>query len=317
MKTSIYRALRTGVRLLVLGCVILLGSPNTSDAQTNAGYAGSYLRIGLGARSIGLANTAPTGSADAYGFFYNPASLPRIQQKHVGLTYGFLPLDRMYNYVGFAMPLPPTAGIGVGWLATGVNDIQGRNSSGQKTTMYSARQNNFFLSFANQFSEYVRGGVTLKLMQNDLDEIKTSTVGFDIGLVVEPIPFVELGLAAQNFNAKMSWDTEDVYSQGNTVVDKFPVIYRIGGLFHATATVDLIAEYERSDQGAVVYRFASRWEPMELASLRIGIADGHLAFGGGLEYDLFSGVDTGLDYAFVAGRVGEGSAHYFSWSFRF
>lgn len=314
---TLFRMFRKFSWIITLSLILLIGLPLTLFAQTNAGYAGSFLRMGLGARAIGLANTAPTGSDDAYGFFYNPASLPSIQQKQFGISYGFLPLDRIYNYAGFAMPLPPTAGIGIGWLATGVNDIQGRNSSGQKTKMYSARQNSFMLSFANAFSQYVRAGVLLKLVRNDLDEIQSSTVGFDLGVVIEPIPFVEIGLTAQNLNAKMSWDASDVYSQGNTVVNKFPVIYRIGGLFHATATVDLLAEYQRSDKGAVVYRYAASWNPLELASLRIGLADGYLSLGGGLEYDFLAGMDTTLDYAFVPGRVGEGASHYFSWAFQF
>ncbi len=303
--------------LLAVTTVVLLVIPNLLFAQTNAGYAGSYLRLGIGAKAIGLANTAPVGQSDAYGFYYNPAALPKTQKKSLGLTYGFLPLDRVYNYVGYAMPLQPTAGIGIGWLATGVNDIQGRNSSGQKTDMYTARQNTFMLGFANQFSKYVRAGVLLKLMQNNLDEIKSNTVGFDLGVVIDPIPFVEIGITAQNFNAKFSWDAKDVYSQGNTVVNEVPTIYRIGGVFHATAKLDLLTEYERSDKGAVVYRFATEWNPMPMASLRAGIADGHLSFGGGLRYDLFKSVDTSLNYAFVAGRIGEGSAHYFSWSFQF
>jgi len=310
---------KTKVIYIFLGVIIgfLCQAPSILTAQTNAGYAGSYLRLGLGARAIGAANTVPVGNADAYGYVYNPAALPKVERKNLGLTYGFLPLDRVYNYAGFTMPLPPTAGIGIGWLATGVNDIQGRNSSGEKTNMYTTRQNTFLLGFANKFSKYVRAGILLKLMQNNLDEIKSNTVGLDLGVVIEPIPFIEIGLSAQNFNGKFSWDAKDVYSQGNTVVNEVPTLYRIGGRFHATAKIDLMTEYERSDKGAVVYRFATEWHPLDMASLRAGVSDGHFSFGGGLRYDLFQSVDTALDYAFVTGQVGEGSAHYFSWSFQF
>lgn len=292
--------------------------PVAGQSQTNAGYAGSFLRMGLGARGIGMANTLPAGSQDVYGFFYNPAALPTLESRHFGTTYGFLPLDRSYNYIGFAMPLPPTAGIGLGWFSTGVDDIQGRDFSGKKIETYSVRQHTYMISFGNRFSKYVSVGALLKIMRNDLQELAATGVGFDIGAVIQPHQRIALAVSAQNFNAKFSWNTEDVYSQGSTVINDFPLIFRIGGQVQVLDNLDLYGEYERSDRGAVVFRGAAEYAPMEMVRIRAGVADGHLRFGGGLEYGFFGPVEnTSMDYAFVPGLVGEGISHYFSWSFQF
>jgi len=303
------------ILILIFSGIVIF--PGISNAQTNAGYAGSYLRMGLGARGISMANTLPSGSRDVFGFFYNPAVLPTMETRHFGTTYGFLPLDRLYNYIGFAMPLPPTAGIGLGWFSTGVDDIQGRGFSGQKIETYSVRQHTYMVSFGNQFSKQVSTGVLLKLLRNDLQEVTASTVGIDLGVIYSPHPRVKIGAAAQHFNAGFSWDTEDVYSQGSTVVNTFPVIYRAGAQIQVLDDLTVLGEYERSDKGAVVFRGAAEWQPIDLTQVRFGIADREVRFGGGLEYGFIGSLDTALDYAVAFGRAGEGASHYFSWSFQF
>lgn len=301
--------------ILILGG--LLWIPPDLSGQTNAGYAGSFLRMGLGARGISMANALPSGSNDVYGFFYNPAVLPGLQSRHFGTTYGFLPLDRVYNYVGYAMPLPPTAGIGIGWFSTGVDDIQGRNFSGAKIGTYTTRQHTYMLAFGNQFSERVRAGVLLKIMRNDLDELQSTGVGIDLGVIVRVHPRAELAATVQHLNAKFSWNTEDVYSQGTTVVNRFPLLYRVGGKAQVLSSLNIYGEYERSDKGAVVFRFAGEWKPMEIARVRVGTEDGEIRLGAGLEYGFLGEVETSLDYGLLFGRVGEGASHYFSWAFRF
>lgn len=309
------RRLRYYLFILMFGSMCLF--PMMTKAQTNAGYAGSYLRMGLGARGISMANTLPAGSRDVFGFFYNPAVLPTMDTRHFGTTYGFLPLDRVYNYIGFAMPLPPTAGIGLGWFSTGVDDIQGRNFSGQKIDKYSVRQHTYMVSFGNQFSKRFSAGVLLKLMRNDLQEVTSSGVGIDLGAIYTPLSRVKIAVAVQHLNAEFSWDTKDVYSQGSTVVNKFPVIYRTGAQVQVLDDLTLLGEYERSDKGAVVFRGAAEWQPIDLAQVRAGIADGEIRFGGGLQYGFIGSIDTALDYAVAFGRAGEGTSHFFSWSFQF
>lgn len=304
----------------IAGVIMMMTLPGVvpeGAAQTNAGSAGSFLRLGLGARAIGKANTAPTGARDAYGFYYNAAALPMVSGRHFGTAYGFLPLDRVYHYVGFATALPPTAGIGVGWMATGVDDIQGRDFNGEKTRTYAVRQNTFLVGFGNRFSEQIQVGALFKIIRNDLDELSATAVAVDVGVIITPFEWVSLGLMAGNFNGEFSWDTEGVYSQGTTTVNAIPVVGRAGATFRMIRDLEVMVEYERTAKGAVVYRAAAEWHPMDMTAIRAGMADGEPRFGAGLEYGFLAGLDTALDYALAFGRAGEGPSHYFSWSFRF
>jgi len=100
-------------------------------AGTNGGYAGAFLQLGLGARSMALGNAGVANEADGYSAFYNPASMAFLQQKSVPLSYSFMSLDRRFNFIGFSMPAPPHAGFSVGWLNAGADNIRSYNLSGK------------------------------------------------------------------------------------------------------------------------------------------------------------------------------------------
>jgi hypothetical protein len=82
----------------------------------NGGYAGSYLRMGLGARSIAMGNTGIAQPVNAYSAFYNPAAFAEVEDRIVGLSYSFLSLDRRFGYISFSMKVPPAGGFSIGWI---------------------------------------------------------------------------------------------------------------------------------------------------------------------------------------------------------
>ena len=86
-----------------LKILLVLLIPVISFAGENGGYAGSFLRMGLGARSISMGNTGVAFPATAYSTFYNPAAYGSIEDRLVGLSYSFLSLDRHTGYISFSM----------------------------------------------------------------------------------------------------------------------------------------------------------------------------------------------------------------------
>ncbi|MEL6820965.1 MAG: hypothetical protein AAFP70_04320, partial [Calditrichota bacterium] len=100
-------------------------------AEGNGGFAGSFLRIGLGARGIAMGN-AQVASADyGYGVYYNPGALPMLKDRQFSASFSSMSLDRKFNYVGLALPLKPFGGFNIGWINSGVNDLRAYNSVGQ------------------------------------------------------------------------------------------------------------------------------------------------------------------------------------------
>ncbi|MEJ2052065.1 MAG: hypothetical protein P8Y60_19910, partial [Calditrichota bacterium] len=93
-------------------------------AEGNGGYAGAYLRLGLGARAIAMGNAQVATADNGFGFYYNPAALPYLQKLSANFSYSFLSLDRRFAYVGLSTPIKPEAGLSIGWIFSGVGDLK-------------------------------------------------------------------------------------------------------------------------------------------------------------------------------------------------
>ena len=102
-------------------------------AQDYASFAGSFLRMGSSARSMGMGSAFTAEIDDGFAAYHNPASMVFLEKRQVGFNHHFLPLDRRLTTTNISMPLPPTASLGLSWISAGVDKIDGRNSAGEHT----------------------------------------------------------------------------------------------------------------------------------------------------------------------------------------
>ena len=115
---------------LILGTIITF----LTIFAGNGGYAGGYLRIGMGPTGQALGN-----SGTAYmepvpsSIYYNPALLTKFADRSFELGLSSMSLDRHFHYLAYATPLKGTAAIGAYYIKSGVDNITGRDNTGQKT----------------------------------------------------------------------------------------------------------------------------------------------------------------------------------------
>jgi len=119
------------VRNFLLISVLFLCCPSLLTGKTEkGGYPGQFLRMGLGARAIGMGGAFVSVADDGYAVYYNPAGLSGIQNRTISLGMRFLSLDRTFGFLGYAQHLGPSAGIGFGLVHAGVDDIERRDVTG-------------------------------------------------------------------------------------------------------------------------------------------------------------------------------------------
>jgi len=295
--------------------ILLIGAPTW--AGTNAGMAGAFLRMGLGARALAMGDVGVAIPASGFGIYYNPASLPHLERMALLTSYSFLPLGRQLNFVGFAAPLHPltgsagealNAGVGLGWIGASSGDIDGRDNDGNPIGTFSNSENAFYFSFGLRLSQMLSVGFSPVIFSNSFPDLsqgetlKSSRVGFDAGVMVHPIPRLHLGAQARHLNAQYRWDTSTLYGDnGTTQTDKFPRIYRLGAAYDTDAGLLLAGDFETSDQQdnqlhlGAEYTF-SGYEPYAFA-LRAGYDDQDLAFGLGIGFAVWK-LRGQLDYAY-------------------
>ncbi len=233
-------------------------------------------------------------------------------------------MDRRLAATSFATSLPPTAGVGVAWVNAGVTDIQGRYSTGMKSTKMQTGENAIMITFAQRILPWISFGATVKILRYDLpitesDQLTGSGIGFDIGIIIKTGQFNTLGIMVQDISSNYQWDTGDVYAEGRLYKDEFPTIYRIGsrtnikGLI-VVGDIGLITDHETFV--SMLPRLGVEYGFLEQYYFRGGYGNGRTAFGLGYEYGLFKAHDSHIDYAFSMDWTAQ-TAHTISYAFSF
>lgn len=286
-----------------------------NNNEYEGGYAGSFLRMGLGARNRALGNSGVALAHSNSDFYYNPALTPFNDLKSFTAGYSFLSLDRKFNYIGFTLPLPPSAAVSLNWIHAGVDDIQGRNFSGYPDEKYSTGEDALMLSFGNKISEKIAIGFSLKYLNNSLLDISASGIGFDAGILYQPIKNLTLGFQAKDLTASYNWKTTEIFAEeGGNYLEKFPTVVKYGMAYNYKNFIFVadVVNFEGDNyfHGGMEYNY------QKIGSFRIGHDSNSLTFGFGLKYDFMWNTKTEMDYAFVQEKYGEGHSHIFTWNFK-
>lgn len=321
---------------LSLILLLIMITSITLHAEGNGGFAGAFLRVGLGARALAMGNAQVANPENGYGGYYNPAGMPYLPKKTFSISYSAMSLDRRFNYIGLATPLKPFAGVSAGWIHSGVRDIRAYDSRGEDVGSIDHGLHAIYLSFgfkilamlqqSGQFkglpSDLISIGISMKYLReglDDNDEFKYTGKGFgiDLGVLVKPHTKFAIGYQLKDLNSKLESNTNDIFERGSTLQNKFPVTQKLG-IFYDTPLdwASVAYDFEWSDAGEEKHHFGAELVS-KIASGRLGYDNNHFTFGGGLEFKMVKRLYMVLDYAFLDDVEDEGISHVFSWQFLF
>lgn len=307
--------------LIILSIISLSLTAQTEFSEYNS-MAGSFSRMGFGARGMGMGNALSAVINGNLVSYYNPAVSAFQEGNSFQTSYSILSLDRSLNFLNFTKKFEfgknkidstkprSTAGISVGIINSGVSDIDGRDSQGEKFKTLSTSENQFFLSFSNRFSEKLALGVGLKFYYYKLYEDITSTAfGFDIGALFIYNENLTFAAAITDINSKYKWDTSSIYgTDGNSTINKFPVLMKLSAAYNFPEQKILASlEIEHSNGGTDFLRIGTEYNIIEPLYLRggidrISISNPDIPMRPSLGfsyYKLLGGLTIGIDYAFV------------------
>ena len=293
-------------------------------SQDWAGLPGGHLRMGLTARSMAMGGGFTAELDQSFAAFHNPAWTAFLVHRQIGSSYSNLSMDRRLAATSFATFLPPTAGVGVAWINAGVSDIQGRYSTGMKSTMMQTGENAIIFTFAQRILPWISFGANVKILRYDLpiteaDQLTGTGIGLDIGVLLKAGKFNTLGFTIQDLSSNYQWDTGDIYAEGRIYKEEFPVIYRIGSRYNhrgliIAGDIGLITDHKTFN--GLLPRLGVEYGFFEQYYFRGGYGNGRKAFGVGYEYGLFKPHDSHIDYAFSMDWATQ-TAHTISYAFRF
>lgn len=318
-------------RFFLFAFFFLLFAP---PAFAQGGYAGAFLRMGVAARSEAMGRAYVAMAQGSEAAFYNAASTAFLSTLEINTSFRNLGLDRSFAYIGFATSLQPrsdstdqkplNAGLAISWIHAGVDNIEARDFDGEQYATLSNSENAFALSFALRPHAKFALGITGRIVLNRLPGVKqdngtlwATSFGFDLGVLLEPLPGIRIGGAIRDVNLKYIWNTQKVYEQGTSNVNRFPRGVTVGvAINRPYPWLTIAADLEKRQYRDGVLHFGAQAAYQEVFHLRAGINDGEPTFGAGYRFDLL-GRSSELHYAFVTHPDNLDSDHIFGWTFIF
>lgn len=330
-------------RLFVIPLLLFLSS--VIRGQEVGTYAGEFLQLGTGARSLALGGAATAFIDDASVGYWNPAvtassiNFPTVSAMHEARFDNTV----VYDFAAFAAPLGKEYGFAFSVLHIGISDIKDtrfafidRNNNAifdgddyldySKVTSFGNYDWGFLLSIGKQKDLTLSYGATAKLILRKLDPTNKATgIGFDAGVRYKLTPDAALAVVVQDVTT-----TFLSYSSGTKELIS-PTV-KLGGAYtwhvfdaedHVLMpVVDIDMRFESRGTSSQValgpVSFDSHWgleyRYKDIVSLRGGYNDLKMfSVGAGLNLPKLS-----FDYAFLSfnGQEQLGNTHRISFSLR-
>ena len=302
-------------------------------AVSPVSYAGvdamPHLRLGAGARSIGLGGAFTAIADDATATVWNPAGLGSAADLSINLSTQQLDLDRSHNFIALTKALGSAGSIGLAVTNAGVSGIQQYDKNERYGGEFDYSTNAYSLSYGIGFGNFGVGLTGRMLMDSFGAADVESASGFggvDVGLMghalhidigEEKVPTFHYGIVAKYLGAALGEDT-------------VPMVVNLGVAYNlymgnvVTFAADLEQEFVNLDESATSLRLGAEYTILTYKSTALSIRGGVRAsrdvqnlFGG-------FGVNIGglqIDYAIQDGMASEiqgvGSTHFASLSYRY
>ena len=238
---------RASVCIVVMAFVILYAGISWSSEEYRS-WPGEFLRMGAGARAMGMGNAYTAVEGDVFCSYFNPAGLASMTQSQFALSIHYLSMDRRFMHLVYGRRIGPDADFAISWLQSGTDDIIGRDLNGKPTGSLEDKRNAFSITFSKNATKWLAFGLNTKLSLWKLGGEDAKAYGFDVGAILRPVDRLSLSFVLRDINSRYKWKTErwDSFIMGADgqpleKEDEFPVYYTVGCAYKAFADKLLVS----------------------------------------------------------------------------
>jgi len=286
-------------------------------AAEEGGYAGAFIRMGVGAKALSMGGAFVSVADDASAIHYNPAAPSFIRTRIFTTAYRFLSLGRRFSYLGYVQPLRHEAGVGIDWISAGLDDIDGRDMDGQPMGKLSDSENAITFCFSKRTIPHLAFGLAIRYFHQKLAGVSAYSVGLGFGAIYKREKKFSVGASIQNLRSRYTWDTKDLWERGSTTTDTIPVNYRLG-LSHWLLGGRLLTTFdlEKNLKQSLKYHIGADFTIYHDFNLRLGYNNDRFTFGGGVSHK-YKNFRFTLNYAYLPEKVATQPAKIYSLEVKF
>jgi len=239
-----------------------------------ADFAAAFLETGVGARGPGMGGAFAAVADDASAPYWNPAGLVKVQGMGLLASLQPLTLDRQQNSVSFTLNVRGEMAFGFTWLHAGVDDIEGRTTSGLATGAIEDSENAFYVSVGRAVTSRLALGFTMKIFNQRIEVPfqKPATGnghGFDLGAQLRLGQKTFLAAAVRNLSAKLNWKVKRSSQQASSTEDELPLVLVLALAHRPLSHLVLAADLYKTDH--LYANLGAEWTLSPLLTVRGGL----------------------------------------------
>ena len=279
--------------------------------------AGTFLKIGVGARATALGEAFVAVANDPSAIFWNPAGLASIQRQEVEFSHVGWPAEVNYEHLTWVIPVKRLGGslaFQFGMLSTRISETTEFQPFGTgRSFVYSDLV--MGAAYARRWTDKLLVGAGVKMVREDLgSDVGGPTIGavlVDVGSIYYlGYGSVRIATSLSSFGAQLRPSGSFPSVDGPRSYDGFdpPTMFRYGLAFepleNRNQRLTLSLEANQPADNAQLLKVGMEWTWLRRLALRGGYnfnADAlKLSAGAGMFTDL-GGLHSTLDYAFTDG----------------
>ncbi|MDP8228121.1 MAG: PorV/PorQ family protein [Candidatus Electryoneaceae bacterium] len=256
------------VKGILIVVIILL--PLMAFGQAKVGTTGlNFLKVGVGARAVGMGEAFTAVASDVSALYYNPAGLIQLRQPEATFSMVDYPADIKFIYIGGAVPTPATNGVvGVHITSLFTNDMiettpEMPNGTGRTFT---ASDLAVGVAYCQQLTDKFSVGVSFKYLNESLADASANGWSADVGtFYTTGWKRINIGMVIQNFGPDMTHEKAEF---------PLPINFKFGASFVAWETplynLLLAGEFVHPNDNLEVYHIGAEFTAMQMFSIRVG-----------------------------------------------
>jgi len=297
--------------IFVIAAILFLGITDAEAINSKAGTSAyTFLKIGTGAKSQGLAGAFVGLADDETALYYNPAGLTCKNESHelyddlldkpvnaprnnrFTTSYINYLLDFQYGFLGYVRRLDNRTSAGVSISYQNYGTFNRLNSLGDKTGTFGASDFAFGLTFSKAVNEKVSLGATGKFIYESIADYSSDGIAFDLGMMYINSGGTRLGFALTNLGAQLS---------GLTPAHKDPMPTKAAlGFSHQLRGLPFVFSGETGKPFDADFYFALGMEVISLKPFffRVGWTSAGRDYKIGTDSDILAGFAGGFGYTY-------------------
>ncbi len=229
--------------------------------------AAQFLKIGAGARAIGMAGAYTAVANDILSIYWNPAGLARIAGGgEASFSHAQWLVDTDFDFAAFSVNAGNFGSLGfqVTSFRSPEQPVRTIRSPGGTGQVWDAGSFAFGATYAKSLTDKFSIGFTAKFVTERIFNVSAKGGAFDIGVLYDtPFSGITLGAAISNFGTKMSLDGRDLFFNSDPLPEE--------------GSIDLVPSKYRTDEFdmPLSMRFGLAWNALQTENIKVvASADG-------------------------------------------